>query len=129
MSQDVVVIIVIVAIRRFKKDWVTFIEYDYLPGLALKHLIWIQHLFWGTERLNLTKDRQFLSGSQDLNTGSLAKTCALKQYAILVICKMMEPAKNKEELESMVWGEISEIWFLIICLKWWDSIKHSRRNG
>lgn len=30
-----------------------------------------------------------------------SRTCALKQYAILVTCKMMEPAKNKEELESM----------------------------
>lgn len=47
MSQGVVVIILIVAIRRRlkKKDWLTFIEHDYLPGLALKHLIYIQHFF------------------------------------------------------------------------------------
>lgn len=38
-----------------------------------------------------------------------SRAYALKQYAILVTCKVVEPAKNKEELETMVWGKISDL--------------------
>lgn len=56
-----------------------------------------------------------------------SRAYALKQYAILVTCKVVEPATNKEELESMVWGKISKF----NCFNKFEvmeTFKHSSRN-
>lgn len=126
MNQDIVVIIVIVAIRiRFKKRVVNLYVVWLFARFSSKYLICIQHLFWGTERLrNLPKVRQCLScvWSRFKHRQFGSRAYALKQYAILITCEVVEPAKNKEEFESIMWGEISELQFLISLKLGWKHL-------